>query len=86
LKEKYKLRSRNPRLTAVPVRHPSIRKSWYQNSPTVSGSSVVIVRLRTKTKEFVGYVRFEVVTTMTMKNAIFGDVSCVALVRTDVSE
>jgi hypothetical protein len=32
------------------------------------------------------YVRFEVFTAVTMKNAVFWDVTLVALVRTDVSE
>jgi hypothetical protein len=34
----------------------------------------------------ISYVRFEVFTVVTMKNGIFWDVRCVALVRTDVSE
>jgi hypothetical protein len=33
---------------ALTTRHPSVRKSWHYNSPTSSGRSVSIVRLRTE--------------------------------------
>jgi hypothetical protein len=56
--EKQRLRSRKPRLTAVVIRYadhatPSSRKTLAPISPTSGGRSVGIVRLRTKTMEFV---------------------------------
>jgi hypothetical protein len=57
--EKYRLRSRRPRLTAVGIRcadhaTPSIRK-LSPISPKNSGPSVGIVRLRTKSHGVIYY-------------------------------